>query len=183
MIRIQKVKTNEERMWVMKTLKSTLRTEVLMNDEGSHRYLIKKDWSSKGKERVMTVIMIQFSNSDIIQLDMTTLYVINNVQQLGYNVVNIVNIFSGIDKEHVTDSENNTQILKAIEESEIVVWGVGTAGKYNKAIQTRVEEVIKIINKHKNKLYILTDGKTDIPRHPLSPNVRLEWHLKNNIDL
>ena len=167
----------------MKSIKSTLKTEVIMNDEGNHRYLIKKDWSTKGKEKVITIIMIQFSNTDAIQLDMTTLYVINNVHQLGYNVVNIVNIFSGIDKEYITDQDNDTQILKAIEESEIVIWGVGNAGKYNKAIQARVDEVINLLDKYKNKVYILTDGKTNIPRHPLSPNVRLEWHLKNNISL
>lgn len=167
----------------MKTLKSTLRTEVLMNDDNSHKYLIRKDWSTKGKEKVMTVIMIQFSNSDIIQLDLTTLYVINNCQQLGYNVVNIVNIFSGLSKEYDTDKNNDEQILKAVEESQIVAWGVGTAGRYNKVIQARINEVVKLIEKHKDKVYVITDGKTDIPRHPLSPHVRLEWHLKNNISL
>lgn len=167
----------------MRALKSNLKTEVLMNDEGSHRYLIRKDWSTKGKEKVITVIMIQFSNSDIIQLDMTTLYVINNVQQLGYNVVNIVNIFSGIDKEYVTDKDNDIQILKSIEQSEIVVWGVGNAGKYSKTVHARIDEVIKIIDKYKNKVYVLTDGKTNTPRHPLNPNVRMKWHLMNNIDI
>lgn len=160
-----------------------MRTEVLMNDDNSHKYVIRKDWSTKGKEKVMTVIMIQFSNSDIIQLDMTTLYVINNACQLGYNIVNIVNIFSGIEKEYDTDADNDAQILKAIQESEIVVWGIGTAGKYNKVIQTRIDEVVKLIEKYKDKTYVLTDGKTDIPRHPLSSRVRLEWHLKNNISL
>ncbi len=177
------VRINRERVWIMKTLKSTMRTEVLMNDDNSHKYVIRKDWSIKGKEKVMTVIMIQFSNSDIIQLDMTTLYVINNAHQLGYNVVNIVNIFSGIEKEYDTDKTNDEHILKTIKESEIVVWGVGNAGKYNKVIQARVDEVIKLIEKHQEKIYVLTDGKTNIPRHPLSPHVRLEWHLKNNISL
>lgn len=167
----------------MKTLKSTLRTEVLMNDDNSHKYLIRKDWSTKGKEKVMTVIMIQFSNSDIIQLDLTTLYTINNCHQLGYNVVNIVNIFSGLSKEYDTDKTNNEQILKAVEESQIVAWGVGTAGRYNKVIQARINEVVKLIEEHKDKVYVITDGKTDIPRHPLSPHVRLEWHLKNDINL
>lgn len=167
----------------MKTLKSTLRTEVLMNDDNSHKYLIRKDWSTKGKEKVMTVIMIQFSNSDIIQLDLTTLYVINNGHQLGYNVINIVNIFSSVDKEYDTDKTNDVQILKAIEGSELVVWGVGTAGRYNKVIQARIDEVVKLIEKYKDTVYVLTDGKTDTPRHPLSPHVRLEWHLKNNISL
>lgn len=167
----------------MKTLKSILKTEVLMNDDNSHKYLIRKDWSTKGKEKVMTVIMIQFSNSDAIQLDLTTLYVINNCHQLGYNVINIVNIFSSVDKEYETDKTNDTQILKAIEESEIIVWGVGNAGKYNKVIQSRINEVVKLMDKHRDKVYVLTDGKANIPRHPLSPNVRLGWHLKNNISL
>lgn len=154
-----------------------------MNDENSHKYLIRKDWSTKGKEKVMTVIMIQFSNSDIIQLDLTTLYTINNCHQLGYNVVNIVNIFSGLSKEYDTDKTNDEQILKAVEESQIVAWGVGTAGRYNKVIQARINEVVKLIEKYKDKVYVITDGKTDIPRHPLSPHVRLEWYLKNNIEL
>lgn len=165
------------------TTKSILKTEMVASEDGRHRYLLKKDWSSKGKEKIITVIMIQPSSSDIVELDMTTLYVINNVHKQGYNVVNIVNIFSSITEEYITDTLNDRYIVKAIDESEIIAWGVGRAGKYNKIIQKRIDEVVKLINPYKDKIYVLTDSKTNIPRHPLSPCVRLEWHLKNNIDL
>ena len=168
----------------MRSIKSTLKTEIVMDDEGGgHRYLLKKDWSTKGKEKIVTVIMIQPSSSSEIQLDMTTLYVINNVHQLGYNVINIVNIFSSIEEDYITDNKNDEYIIKAIQDSEITVWGVGNAGKYNKMIQARIDEVIKQIAKYKDKVYVLTDGKSNIPRHPLSPNVRMKWHLVNNINM
>ena len=165
------------------TTKSTLKTEVVASEDGMYRYLLKKDWSSKGKEKIITIIMIQPSSSDIIELDMTTLYVINNVNEQGYNVVNIVNIFSSVTEEYMTDKVNDEYILKAVNEGEKVVWGVGNAGKYNKIIQARVNEVVKLIDKHRVKVYVLTDSKSDVPRHPLSANVRLEWNLKSNINL
>lgn len=167
----------------MKILKSNVKTEVVMNEECTHRYLLKKDWSTKGKEKILTIIMIQPSSSSEIKLDMTTLYVINNAYELGYNVVNIVNIFSGLKEEYATDSVNNDYIIKAIEESEMVVWGVGNAGKYNKIIQVRVNEIVKLIDKYMKKVHVLVTIKGEVPRHPLSSDVRTGWYLKDNISL
>ena len=72
--------------------KSSLRTEAVFNDEMTHRYILKKEWN-KNKPKA-TIVMINPSSANEMEIDMTTMNVINNLNRLDYGAVDIVNLFS-----------------------------------------------------------------------------------------
>jgi len=67
----------------------------LDSDLGHNRYLLQKEWD-KNKSKAM-VIMINPSTAGEVAIDYTTLYVINNLYDLDFGSVEIVNLFSNVD--------------------------------------------------------------------------------------
>ncbi len=77
------------------TEKSIMRTEVIFSDDRQQRYLLRKEWDKTKKKAL--VLMISPSYANEILMDMTTLFVINNLYRLDFGVAEIVNLFSAVD--------------------------------------------------------------------------------------
>ena len=73
----------------MITQRMSLRTEVIYSDDLTHRYRMRKEWD-KNKTKA-TIIMINPSSATEIEIDQTTMNVINNLNRLGYGAVDITN--------------------------------------------------------------------------------------------
>ena len=109
----------------------SLRTEVVYSDDMNHRYIIRKEWD-KNKPKA-TIIMINPSTADEIEMDRTTMNIINNLKRLNYTSVDICNLFSYITpKLKIGDSldellhpENDIYIEKSDLkcDSLIIAWG------------------------------------------------------------
>ncbi len=80
--------------------------------------------------------------------------------------------------EELNEPSNDGFIKKAAEESEIVIlaWGKGAAT--NQRISDRVDKALSLLQPHRSKLYIISDGERD-GLHPLTPSIRTEWQLKS----
>lgn len=76
----------------MITQRMSLRTEVIYSDDLNHRYLMRKEWD-KNKPKA-TIIMITPSSATEIEINQTTMNVINNLNRLGYGAVDITNLCS-----------------------------------------------------------------------------------------
>ena len=93
----------------MKEIRTNLVTEAVFSDDQAKRYLLRKEWdSSKPK---LAIIMLAPSEASGIELDSTTLLVLNNASRLEYGSVTVLNLFATLDdftlkQAEETDSEN-----------------------------------------------------------------------------
>lgn len=167
----------------MEIQKGTMLTEVHYSEDKQHRYLIYKEWDSSLKKA--TVIMLNPSLSDAVKMDMTTMYIINNISELGYGSVEIVNIFSKLNEEItcdlmielLTNEMNDKMILASVARTDITILAWGKAGETNKQVKQRIIQVKELIKEHDNKLYEIGNKRGRKGWHPLSPSVRNGWTL------
>lgn len=165
----------------MKSETTTVKSKALFSDDRTHRLLLRKEWD-KTKPTAM-VVMINPNSADTLNCDLTTMLVINNLNQLGYGAVNIVNLYSIItlkltllrnSDEDLLDEENDTVIQQYAEKSDIIIIAWGSIGNYSQRIRDRQDELLEALEPYAEKLYqIGTKGF-----HPLTPSVRTKWDLQ-----
>lgn len=164
----------------MNTIKTTLTTEALFSDDGSKRYLLRKEWDSQKPK--IAVIMLAPSVSSGIELDTSTQLVINNVERLGFGSVDILNLSAVLNDfslkyADTADKENIDTILSSAKSADVIVYAAGVGKSKNKTFQKLQESVLSKLIPFENKLNCLTDSKGYSKfQHPLSPSVRT-WYL------
>ena len=164
----------------MKETVSNLKTEIVMSDDETKRYSLRKVWD--GSKPSLAIVMICPSSSGEVSVDTSTALTMANCYRLGYGAVMIVNLFSKINdfalKEVEENDEENLQaILKAAKENSCLVLAWGTGKAKNKTFQRRIEQVVTALHPYDEKLYCLCDEKGGSRGlHPLSPRVRT-WTL------
>ena len=164
----------------MKEIISNLRTEIVISDDGTKRYSLRKVWTEDKPS--LTIVMLCPSSSGEVAVDTSTALTMGNCYRLGYGSVTIVNLFSTVNdfafkEAEEEDPENLKAIVDAAEKCECMVLGAGTGKAKNKLFQKRLEQVLTALRPYESKLHCLCDengGSRCL--HPLSPRVR-EWHL------
>ena len=116
----------------MLTEKVMLKTETVFSDDRLNRYLLRKEWDTK-KPRA-TIIMTNPSATDLMTMDYTTLYILNNISRLDFGAVDIVNLSSRITIKLNVNEDLGADIEK--ENTETVVF-------YPLAPQIRFQWVLK----------------------------------------
>ena len=168
----------------MLTEKAILKTETVFSEDRRHRYLLRKEWDTK-KPRA-TIVMTNPSSADLMTMDYTTLYIMNNVVRLDFGSIDIVNMVSKIttrldvknDIDAKMDKENTDFIIKSAEKADKVIIAWGKLGENNKKVQKLQESILKSLKPFKNKLYIIASNKGEDGFHPLAPQIRFSWVLK-----
>ena len=167
--------------------KDVIKCESVFNDDRTHRFLWKRVWD-KDKPSV-TVIMLNPSLSDNIVTDTTTSLVVNNIASFSeYGGVEILNLFSVLTpklrftdvEENLNAKENDSYILKSVESSAKTIIAWGRVVDSNAKIEERAIQVLNLLQKYKDKLYMISDG-IRIGIHPLTPSVRNNWTLEKCI--
>ena len=164
---------------------NTMVTRAIFSEDRSHRYLLSKEWDASLANVV--VIMLQAGKSNALIQDVTTCNIINCVSQLDedYGSVNIVNLFSRVDLEldtdididDFTDEENDKQIEQVAEQAEIIILAYGKAQETSLCVKQRVREVISLLEKYKDKMYLIGDDKGRKGFSAMYPKVRNKWTL------
>ena len=95
----------------MKSETTTVKSKALFSDDRTHRLLLHKEWD-KAKPTAM-VVMINPNSADTLNYDLTTMLVINNLNQLGYGAVNIVNLYSIITLKLTLLNISNDELVDA----------------------------------------------------------------------
>lgn len=170
----------------MITEKDTIKCEAIFNDDKTHRLLWKRVWN-KDKPTVC-VISLNPALSDTIVTDTTTSLVVNNVAKLEeFGGVSIVNLFSLLTPKlqmrwardiDINDPDNDNHIKKAAEEASIIVLAWGKGAELNVRIYNRADQVLKLLDKHKEKFRVISDGQRK-GLHPLTPSCRAQWILES----
>ena len=164
----------------MKTIETNLQTTAVFSDNGTKRYLLKKTWDEKKPS--LTIIMLAPSEASGIELDNTTLLVLNNASRLGFGSVSIVNLFATLNdftlsKAEAEDSINTNMIVNEANASDTVIYAPGVGKVKNIAFQDRARQVLQALRPVAKKLKCIT-SRNGLARmvHPLTPAVR-EWVL------
>lgn len=162
--------------------KSILKTEVRFNENKEYRYLLRKEWDSKKKKAM--VIMVNPSTANELSIDFTTLYTLNNLQNLDYGGVDIVNLYPKITSKlkmlDISKDEiklNNDLIVELAEKVDTIILAWGKKGENNKKVSNQQNSLIKLLSKYNEKIFVLGDGKGGSWYHPLAPQVRFNWDL------
>lgn len=168
----------------MITEKDTIKCEAIFNDKRTHRYLWRRVWD-KDKPTI-SIIMLNPCQSDNIITDTTTSLVVNNVARLEeFGGVEILNLYSKLTTklsfkepdEVLNDEENDSYIVRSVEASSKTILAWGKASSSNMRIEERAMQVINLLIKHKEKLYMISDG-IRVGLHPLTPSIRSKWILE-----
>lgn len=164
----------------MKTDTTTIKCKALFSDDGKHRLLLRREWD-KNKNSAM-IIMINPNSADTLNMDLTTMLVINNLSKLAFGSVNIANLYSRItDKlslrfnsdEDLLDSNNDSIIAKYAEQSDAVIIAWGSVGSNSQRVRDRQAELLEVLQPFADKLYKIGDNGY----HPLTPTIRNNWDL------
>ena len=164
----------------MKHSVTNLKTEIVMSDDETKRYSLRKMWD--GSKPSLAIVMICPGSSGEVSVDTSTALTMANCYRLGYGSVAVLNLFSTINdfqlkQAEESDNENLQAILSAAETADCIVLGWGTGKAKNKAFQHRVEQVVTALRPYEKKLCCLCDEKGGSRGlHPLSPRVR-QWTL------
>lgn len=160
----------------MKTIKTTIKTEMVYSDDLSKRYSLSITWDKQKKNAV--IIMVSAGTSNGISFDHTTNHVLSNLYALDYGSVDIVNLFADLDtkKSHDTDKVNIDHIKSMLEKADTIIYATGTGYIYNKAFRKRHADIVDILESYKSKLMCIADNEGKKFYHPLCPKVR-EWNL------
>lgn len=168
----------------MLTEKAILKTETVFSEDRHHRYLLRKEWDTK-KPRA-TIVMTNPSSADLMTMDYTTLYIINNVVRLDFGSVDIVNMVSKIttrldvknDIDSKADRENIDFIVKSADKADKVIIAWGKLGENNKKVRELQESILESLKPFRDKLYIIASNNGEDGFHPLAPQIRFSWVLK-----
>lgn len=170
----------------MITDKLTLKTETVFSDDRCNRYLLRKEWDAKKPKA--TIIMTNPSEADLITIDYTTLYILNNISKLDFGSVDIVNLSSKVttklnaklDLEVEIEKENADIILKSVEKSDKVIIAWGKIGENNQRVRMAQDNLLKILQPFKDKLCCIAASETgESGFHPLAPQIRFDWVLRD----
>lgn len=162
--------------------KSTVKTEALFSQKHTHRLLLRKVWDSD--KPTASVIMINPHTAGTFCTDSTTMFTLNNLFALGYGTANLLNLYTRIcgrislrfnSDEDLLDPANDEIIVKCAAESDDIIIAWGSAGHNSQRVRDRQSELLEKLKAY--PLKIITDGG-EIAYHPLSPNVRTKWILK-----
>lgn len=164
----------------MKEITTILTTHAVFSEDGKKRYLLTKTWDTE-KPR-LTIIMLAPSEASGIELDNTTMLVLNNASRMGYGKVNIVNLFSTLGSHRLAgamdpEEENFSMIDKAAHEADVIVYAPGVGKASNKTFIERQNHVLDTLRKYEKKLHCLSNKAGEARfQHPLSPALRT-WVL------
>lgn len=161
----------------MKILKNILKTEVIYDDEMKNKYVVKKEWD-KSKKKAF-ILMKSAGLADEIVQDQTTMYVMNNMANLGYGSAVIMNLFPSLEGKD--SNESATENLKFVQEEvtkvDDVIIAVGTGIETNKEGLKRLHMIMAIFLDKKANILQIESPKGRRGFHPLYPAIKKEWKL------
>ena len=100
------------------------------------------------------------SAADLMTINYTTLYILNNISKLDFGSVDIVNLSSKVttklnaklDLDVEIEKENAEFILKSAEKSDKIIIAWGKIGENNQRVRMAQDNLLKILQPFKDKL-------------------------------
>ena len=120
------------------------------SDDGRSTYEIHRKWAEKGKKALVIELYPTLTADKCGSMDVSTMHLMNHVQELGWSEVRIVNLYSRVFSEKPTvsrlsaDDNNLSYIEEILEEQDIggydivIAWG-NTLISHRQTIQAKTD--------------------------------------------
>lgn len=163
----------------MITEKVILKSSLQYSDDKRKRYILSVEWDKDRKKAC--VIMLSSGQANGIVFDRTTTHCIENLIELDYGGVDIVNLFATIGNgksviDDGIDEENLKAVKKSASNADMIVFAVGTGKANNKKVQKYQSKVLEELSEYAEKMFCIADEEDRKFYHPLCPRVK-EWKL------
>lgn len=182
----------------MKNYKAIVETEIVTSDDGLHTYeLTKRLVGCEGECGYLISLYPTRTAENISSSDSTLNHIVSHMQELGFNELHIINLFSKVvnckmSTRGLTVDEDNMQYIEKLMSSKefseskfVIAWG--NSMQNSQAVADSKVRILNMFLKHcpKNKLYQLAtvDRKIDstVVPHPLYIGIRASgatWSLQ-----
>jgi hypothetical protein len=169
----------------MLTEKTTVVTEILLNEDKTERYLYKRVWSKAKTPKLAVVMTIHPASSDPNSMDLTTMLISNSIYEMEYDGFLSVNLSSKImQKRQLIDNDfsdvNDSVILDAFNDEQVekIIIAVGSMIKTNKFVNAKLKYLMEQLSAERKEIVEVLVGING-PVHPLSPVARGvgDWKL------
>ena len=164
------------------------------SDDGRSTYEIHRKWAEKGKKALVIELYPTITADKCGSMDVSTMHLMNHVQELGWSEVRIVNLYSRVFSEKPTvsrlsaDDNNLSYIEEILEEQDIggydivIAWG-NTLISHRQTIQAKTDllNMIKEKGLAEQVKCIVTDNLKADGVHPLYLGLRHSkdvWRLQ-----
>ena len=113
-----------------------------------------------------------------VELDYSSMLVLNNAPRLHFGSVDILNVSAVLDDyslrdADIEDTKNLDVIAKSAENADVIVYAAGVGKAKNKVFQDLQKSVVEKLRPYEDKLNCLCNESGDARlQHPLSPAVR-----------
>lgn len=171
-----------------------MNVKAVGSDDGMNTYEIRRKWAEKGKKSLVIELYPTLTADKCGNMDVSTMHLMNHVQELGWSEVRIVNLYSKVFAEKPTvsqlkdDDSNLSYIEEILEESDIndydivIAWG-NTLVSHTQTIHAKTDLLSMMKSKGlvKQVKCIVTDTMTAEGVHPLYLGLRYSkdlWKLK-----
>ncbi len=155
------------------------------SDDGRSTYEIHRKWAEKGKKALVIELYPTITADKCGSMDVSTMHLMNHVQELGWREVRIVNLYSRVFSEKPTvsrlsaDDNNLSYIEEILEEQDIggydivIAWG-NTLISHRQTIQAKTDllNMIKEKGLAEQVKCIVTDNLKADGVHPLYLGLR-----------
>lgn len=179
----------------MKNCKSIVETEIITSDDGLHTYeLIKRLVGCEGECGYLISLYPTRTAENVFSNDSTLNHLVSHMQELGFNELHIVNLFSKAvtSQRGLTIDEENMQYIEKLLSSKefanskfVIAWG--NSMQNSQAVSDSKVRIFNMFLKHcsKGKLYQITTMDRNIEPtpapHPLFLGIRASssvWGLQ-----
>ena len=179
-----------------KMVTETFRMDIsaVGSDDGINTYEIRRKWAEKGKKALVIELYPTLTADKCGNMDVSTMHLMNHVQELGWGEVRIVNLYSKVFSEKPTvsqlseDDNNLSYIEEILEEQDIggydivIAWG-NTLISHRQTIQAKTDLLTMIKEKGlaKQVKCIVTNNLKADGVHPLYLGLRYSkdiWSLQ-----
>ena len=170
-----------------KMVTETFRMDIsaVGSDDGINTYEIRRKWAEKGKKALVIELYPTLTADQCGNMDVSTMHLMNHVQELGWGEVRIVNLYSKVFSEKPTvsqlseDDNNLSYIEEILEEQDIggydivIAWG-NTLISHRQTIQAKTDllNMIKEKGLAEQVKCIVTDNLKADGVHPLYLGLR-----------
>ena len=171
---------------------SILEKSGVYSEDGKHRYELSLIYKGiKGKK--ILVISMNPASSDLMVMDTTSNYLLNNLGVMGYSEIVVWNLFSDVcvklkpSDTTLEDEENNNAYLKELlkkKKFDTIMIGYGSGFNGSKKVEERKKRLFEITKPYEEKLFELIDTEEKYAAlkdiHPLFAGQRFsgKWGLR-----
>lgn len=129
----------------MKVETETIKNEVFMNEEGTHRYLLQRKWGEPNTA-IVAVITLKPGSTSPLHNDLTTILIQNHV---AINLVSGISLSNKVT-EKLSDKEIEDEVLKEVlnkKEVQQVIAACGSSISKKGFPQDRLKEILNLPTK------------------------------------